>query len=160
MGGQIAQIMAADRPDDVSKLILINPVPASGIPIPDEVGALFRSAGGDADKRAAVVDMSCKQLDAEARQRLLDVSEFVPEAMVQATYDAFTAGGFADRLAAITAPTVVLATSDAFLPPAFLQAAVVDPIANATLITLEGPGHYPMAERPADTIRLILDALP
>jgi hypothetical protein len=44
-----------------------------------------------------------------------------------------------------------VATDDPFLPPAFLQAAIVDKISGATMRHIAGPGHYPTVERPADT---------
>jgi len=51
---------------------------------------------------------------------------------------------------------LALATDDPFLPPAFLQQAVVDKIARAKLAYLPGAGHYPAAERPAETAAILL----
>jgi pimeloyl-ACP methyl ester carboxylesterase len=48
-----------------------------------------------------------------------------------------------------------VATDDPFLPPPFLTQAVVQPIRNARLVYLPGPGHYPQVERPAETAALI-----
>ena len=68
-------------------------------------------------------------------------------------------GGFSDRLGEIGASTHVVATSDPFLPPAFLQAAVVDLIDDAKLHILDGPGHYPMSETPDAMVTLLREIL-
>jgi non-heme chloroperoxidase len=65
------------------------------------------------------------------------------------------AGGFAERLSAIKAPTLVVATDDPFLPPAFLRQAVVSLIRGARLAVLPGPGHYVQVERPRETAALL-----
>ena len=53
----------------------------------------------------------------------------------------------------------VVATDDPFLPPPFLEQAVVSKIAGAKLAVVKGPGHYPQVERPdalADVVRSFL----
>jgi pimeloyl-ACP methyl ester carboxylesterase len=148
MGGAIAQLVAVDRPDLVERLILVNPVPAAGLPLPEEAMGLFSTSAGDRDKQAIILGMACLQLADEERDRLLDVAATVKAQAIVDSLAAWTAGGFADRLGEVSAPTHVIATSDPFLPPAFLQAAVVDLIDGAELHVLEGPGHYPMCEDP------------
>ena len=55
----------------------------------------------------------------------------------------------------VVAPTLVVATDDPFLPPAFLRQAVVQPIRGARMTHLPGPGHYPQVERPHETAALV-----
>lgn len=155
MGGQIAQVMVADRPDDASALILMNPVPAAGLPLPADARALFAASAGDPDKQSTILDLACCELDDAGRAHLLAVAATASERFVVDSLAAWTAGGFAERLSRITARTEVIATSDPFLPPSFLQEAVVDLIAGATLHVFDGPGHYPLVERPAETAALL-----
>jgi non-heme chloroperoxidase len=155
MGGQIAQRVAAEVPGRVSGLALLCSVPASGMALPPDAAGLFRTSGGDAGKQGTILDLACKQLSAEDRARMVaDAGAISPEC-IQAAFDAWTGGGFAERLSRILAPTLVLATDDPFLPPAFLAETVVTPIARARLVYLPGPGHYPQVERPKETTAIV-----
>lgn len=155
MGGQIAQWVASAAPERVEGVVLLNTVPASGIPLPSDAAGLFRTSAGDREKQKTILGLACKQLSAPALEKTLaDAAGVSPEAIV-GCFDAWTAGGFADRLAHIAAPTLVVATDDPFLPVAFLKQAVVAPIRGARLTYLPGPGHYPQVERPAETAALV-----
>ncbi len=150
MGGQIAQIVAARHPGRVSRLALVCPVPASGIPLPDEARGLFSTSGGDRDKQAMILGMACLKLEDSARDALLDDAGGIPAACIEESFGAWAAGGFEGELGAITAQTLVVGTDDPFLPPDFLNAAVVGPIAGATFLHIPGPGHYPLIEQTQD----------
>ncbi|MCA9637444.1 MAG: alpha/beta hydrolase [Myxococcales bacterium] len=154
MGGQIAQLLAATAPERVSGLVLLCPVPACGIPLPPEAQGLFRGAS-TRDPQATILGMACKELNEESTERLLGLGASVSPECIAESFDAWMTGGFADRLGAIQAPTLCVATDDPFLPPEFLTAAVVDPIARARLAVLRGPGHYVQVERPAETAAII-----
>jgi len=136
-------------------MILINTVPASGIPLPDEAVGLFRNSAQNRDSQAAILGMAYKELSEDDQNALLDDAGQIPAACIQGAFDAWTAGGFADKLGQITAPTLVVATDDPFLPPDFLTGAVVNPIAKARLTYLPGPGHYPLVERTPETASIV-----
>jgi len=155
MGGQIAQKVATLAGDRISGLALLCTVPASGIALPSEADALFRTSGGDTSKQRTNLDLACKQLPDDARDRLLaDAAKISSECIVGA-YEAWTKGGFAEQLSKITAPTLVLSTDDPFLPPDFLQAQIVALIRGAQRVHLPGPGHYPQVERPVETSAVV-----
>jgi non-heme chloroperoxidase len=155
MGGAIAQYLAATQPQRVSGLVLLCPVPASGIPLPDEARGLFRTSGGNREAQKTILGLACKELPESARDRLLDDAATVSTPCIEQAFDAWTQGGFAHRLSAIQSPTLVVGTDDPFLPPAFLTAAVVEPIAGARLAILPGPGHYVQVERPRESAALV-----
>lgn len=155
MGGQLAQWIAANAPERVEGVVLLNTVPASGMQLPPEAAGLFRTSAGSREKQQTILSLACKQLKPESMEALLKVAEGVCPESIQGVFDAWTKGGFADQLSRITAPTLVVATDDPFLPPAFLKQAVVAPIRNARLAYLPGPGHYPGVERPEETAALI-----
>ncbi|NNB87884.1 alpha/beta hydrolase [Corallococcus exiguus] len=159
MGGQIAQWVAAEAPSRVTGLVLANSVPASGLPLPPDAAGLFRGSAGDREKQKTILGLACKQLSPESLEALLKDSGAVSKDAIEQCFDSWTTGGFADRLSAITAPTLVVATDDPFLPPVFLKQAVVGLIRNARLAHLPGPGHYPQVERPAETAALLASFL-
>jgi len=155
MGGQVAQLVAAIATERVRSLVLVNPVPLSGLPLPPEVAAAFRGSGGNRAAQGAILDQACLELAPEAKQALLDDAGTIAPAWIARGLDLFVAGGDATKLAAIACPTLVVATDDPFLPPAFLEQTIVSKIAGARLATLHGPGHYPQVERPAALAALV-----
>ena len=159
MGGQIAQWVAAHAPSRVEGLFLLPTVPAAGLPLPADAVGLFRTSAGDREKQKIILGLACKQLPEAALERMLKDSGEVARASIEGSFDAWTAGGFEDKLGAITAPTLVLATDDPFLPPALLREKVVQHIRGARLAYLPGPGHYPQVERPVETAALLTSFL-
>jgi pimeloyl-ACP methyl ester carboxylesterase len=157
MGGQIAQALAAALGDRAAGLVLLNSVPAAGLPLPDDAKGLFRNSGGAREMQKTILGLACKQLTDGAREQLLDDAGTIPVACIQGAFDAWTGGGIENVLGSIKARTLVVATDDPFLPPDFLRASVVDKIKGARLAVLPGPGHYPQVERPRETA-LIVDA--
>jgi pimeloyl-ACP methyl ester carboxylesterase len=155
MGGQIAQWLAATEPERVAGQVLLCTVPAAGMPLPAEAQGLFRGCAQNRGMQQTILGLACKELSEAARERLLDDAHNVSAPCIEQAFDAWTHGGFADRLHSIKCPTLVVATDDPFLPPAFLQQAVVSPIAKARLAVLPGPGHYVQVERPRETAALV-----
>jgi pimeloyl-ACP methyl ester carboxylesterase len=149
MGGQIAQLVAATRPDRVAGLCAVLPVPAAGLPLPAEASAMFRAAGGDAAALARILDMASPGLARGVRERLVAEALRVAPRCVAEAFDAWSTGGFADRLGAIAAPTLVVGSDDPFLPVALLREQVVCRIVGARLAKIDGAGHYAVSERPA-----------
>ncbi len=150
MGGRIAQGVAARHPARVSRLALVCPVPASGIPLPDDARGLFSTSGQDRDKQGMILGMACLKLEDADKEALLDDAGAISADCIKESFEAWSAGGFQDELGGITATTLVVGTDDPFLPPEFLGAAVVDPIADATFQHIPGPGHYPQIEQTED----------
>ncbi|MCS6912689.1 MAG: alpha/beta hydrolase [Myxococcales bacterium] len=142
-------------PARVAGLVLLCPVPAAGLPLPEPTRKLFHDAAGNHSQQRTILQMACRELTEAARERLLDLAASIPAACLHAGLEAWSRGGFADRLAALCAPTLVVATNDPFLPPSLLATAVVAPIARARLAVLPGPGHYPQVERPRETAALL-----
>lgn len=159
MGGAVAQLCAAAIPERIGRLFLMNPVPLSGVPLPEPVHELFSTCAGDRSKQGRILDMSTLQLAAEDRDRLLDVAATVSGPCIRESLVAWTSGGFTERLSEIEAETHVIGTSDPFLPPEFLTSAIVEQVANARFHLLTGPGHYPLVEAPDATAELLRSLL-
>jgi pimeloyl-ACP methyl ester carboxylesterase len=150
MGGQLAQWIASEIPERVTAIVLINSVPASGLQLPAEAHGLFSTSGGDRGKQGTILDLACKELTPGDREFLLDEAIQIEPARIVRMLTSWTRASFAQRLSAIRARTLVIATDDPFLPPELLRDAIVDKIAGARFHLLAGPGHYPVVERPAE----------
>jgi non-heme chloroperoxidase len=161
MGGQIVQRAAIELGDRVRTSVLICPVPASGMPgFPSELRGLFRTCGGNPEAQTKILQMACKQLDDAGLKAILATAATVYPNCIADGFEAWTGGGFEDRLGEIRCPkTWVIGTDDPFLPPEFLKAAVVDPTPNAEFVYLAGPGHYPQVEAPAVTASKLIELL-
>ena len=70
---------------------------------------------------------------------------------IEQSFQAWTKGGFADRLGDISCPTVVIGTDDPIFTPPILRDGIVDLIFGAEFIYIPGPGHYPAVEASATT---------
>jgi non-heme chloroperoxidase len=155
MGGQIAQWIAAAHPERVLGAVLLCPVPPSGLPLPDDARGLFQASPGNRELQKTILGLACKDLSASALERLLDDAGKIGAPCILQGLDAWTKGGFADKIGAIKAPTLVVATDDPFLPPEFLQKTIASLIPRAGLVYLPGPGHYVQVERSRETAALL-----
>jgi pimeloyl-ACP methyl ester carboxylesterase len=155
MGGQIAAYLAATAPERVRGAALLCPVPPSGIALPPDAAGLFRGSAGNRGAQETILKLACKEITDGAREALLDVAGQVSAAAIEQAFDAWTAGGFADRMGRVTSPLLVVATDDPFLPPPFLKQEIVARVPHARLVYLPGPGHYVQVERPRETAAIV-----
>jgi pimeloyl-ACP methyl ester carboxylesterase len=145
MGGAIAQALALQRPERLAGLVLI----ATGARLrvlPRLVELLRR------DPRAgqSVLQELSFGADAPAECSAM-VARVLHEAAPLVTLGDFLACDrfdVRDRLSALRIPTLVLAgTADRLTPPRYPRF-LVDTIAGARLVEIEGAGHFPQLERP------------
>lgn len=155
MGGAIAAWIAAASPDRVRGAALVCPVPPSGLALPPDAVGLFRGSAGNRGAQETLLKLACKELPEARLAAMLDDAGKVCAASIVQSFDAWTAGGFADRMGSVTAPVLVVATDDSFLPPAFLKKEIVDRVARGRLVYLPGPAHYPQVERPRETAAVL-----
>lgn len=154
MGGAIAQWVAAAAPARVAGLVLLCPVPASGVPLPADAMGLFRGAT-DRGSAATILGLACTNLSEGARDRLLDAGAAIPAACIVEGLEAWTGADFAARLGDITARTLVVASDDPFLPPDFLRQTIAAKVAGARIAVVRGAGHYVQVERPGETAAVL-----
>lgn len=159
MGGQIAQLVAATRPDRIEKLALLSPVPASGVELPEEAHELFYHSGGDPEAQRTILEQACLDLEDRIAEELLEVAAEIPADCIRASYSAWTEADFSGRLEEIEAETLVVASDDPFLPVEFLEETIVEPIESARSVHVSGAGHYVHLERIAETKELLEDFL-
>jgi non-heme chloroperoxidase len=151
MGGQVAQIAAVLAPGLWRSLTLINPVPVSGLELPDPLARQFRAAGGMLGAFEEIVDSACQDLMLSVRVSMIVDALGIEPRIIAEGFDAFSRGVPELALALISTPTLVVGSDDPFLPPRLLDEKVVERIRGARRVHVRGAGHYPMLERPSET---------
>jgi len=154
-GSQIVQWVAAHEPTRVAGMVLLTPVPADGLALPPDAQQLFRNCAGQRSMQSTILDLACKQLSDAGRAKILDDAASIQAPSIQEWFDAWTKGGFADKLSAVRAPTLAVTTDDPFFPPEFVRSSTTSKIAGARLAVLPGPGHYLTVENPRGTTALL-----
>jgi pimeloyl-ACP methyl ester carboxylesterase len=155
MGGQVAQWLAAHHADRIAGAVLLCPVPASGLALPDEMVAFFRSAADSRDAQRGIITNVSRELSPAAIDRLVEDAQRTAPAAIRLGFEAWRTGGFADALSQVRAPTLVIGSDDPAMPVDLLRAEIVAKIAGARLAVLPGPGHYLPVERPRETAALL-----
>lgn len=152
MGAAVAQRFAIDHPDAVEGLILIAPVPASGVPFPAKTVDFFRSTAGNPERAAHwLKQLTLREPPAHVTKLLQDAATTVPAEVALESLRSWQEAEFADEAATIETPTLILAPSDDWpiMTPAFLKEKIGDVIAGSTLEIVEESGHYAPVEQPA-----------
>ena len=73
LGTQVAELVAAQHPDQVRGLVLLTPVPLGGTQLPDEVVAPFGALGGDRVAQRRLRAELSPHLSEEQLDRLADI---------------------------------------------------------------------------------------
>jgi pimeloyl-ACP methyl ester carboxylesterase len=166
MGGAIAQEVALARPERVRSLVL-NGTWCRGDRFLHEI---FRSWMWTARKSDGIrdflvaVNLWCfapRVWNDGTMDGWLDAAEASPS---QQSVDAFCRSAdalihhdSADRIGAVTAPTLVtVGELDLVLPPRFSQG-IVERISGSRLVVVPGAGHQPFQEQPDDYNRLLAE---
>jgi len=152
MGGMAAQRVAIDAAEAVRAVVGITPVPASGVPLPPEVLAIFQAAATENDAAAGVIETSLgRRLTPALTRMILEHMRATVAPDVFADYlRAFTATDFAGECAAYRGPMLILVGQhDQGVSDEFVRATFPAIFPQALLESLPNAGHYPMLETPA-----------
>jgi pimeloyl-ACP methyl ester carboxylesterase len=158
MSGKWAQWMACAVPERVRGQVLIAPVPAIEVPLPEAEKERWLAVARSGDREVFedwLLAWIKEPLTPEVVDRYFYDVTRTSQITLAATLDMCTNGGFMERLAAIEAPTLVVAGEyDRLLPAATLRQAVLTPIARSRLVVLDC-GHEIPVERPRMLAALI-----
>lgn len=161
MGAQIAELVAQRLPDRTAALVLVTPTPLAGNTLPDEVRSMLRDSGGNPEAQRAIRSMFSRRLPERQLARLTDPATMMGKAAVQAYYDAFT-GGHPSGNAQCTfrGPMLVIAANqDPVIPVEMVAQARAQRFPRAAFTRIEGSGHWPQMEQPAQTAGVIASFL-
>jgi pimeloyl-ACP methyl ester carboxylesterase len=161
MGGTIAMKVALERRTALSKLILVSPVPACGVPFSDADVAYFRTLGGTRQGAEQVLTtMMTRKPSQELLDRVIDHTASVALEAFLEGFDAWRTASFADQIAAISTPTIVFGgEGEQPLSPDLLKQEVVARIRGASFRAIAGVGHYPQVEAPDEFVALLMNVL-
>jgi non-heme chloroperoxidase len=159
MSGRWSQWLACTAPERVSGQILLAPVPAMDIPIPDEEKERWLSVARSGDKDVFeewVRAWSKEPLPADIIDGYFADVTRTSQISLGATMDMCVRGGsFLDRLAETQAATLVVGGKhDALLSVDFLRETVVGPIPGARMVVLDS-GHEIPFEQPVVAAALL-----
>ena len=158
MGSQIAEIVAAEHPDQVDGLVLLTPVPLGGTHLPAEELDPFRSLANDLAAQRAARSALSPGLKALQLDRLVATGAGVAPEVV-ARYADLWNDGVKDTPATSKSASPVLVirgAKDGFVTEE-LAGAVVGRFANVREHVIDRGGHWLHVEYPVTVAATILD---
>lgn len=158
MGGMVLQKMALKAPARVLSGIAATPVAASGFDMDDGTRAYFESA---AESDAALTEIFNVLTGKRHAKSFLE--NLTRSARRSTTHDAFlgylsawTRTNFAAEVDTITVPILVIAGAhDGALGPEVMKQTYLRQLKNVRMQVIDGAGHYPMLETPAEFFDVI-----
>jgi pimeloyl-ACP methyl ester carboxylesterase len=150
MGGKLAQYVAAERPANLERLILVAPGSARGLrPSPRRRAAAIAAFGSrrkiEVFQRAAMV----AALPDETMERIVDDALIAQREHWLGWYDRGREAAFPERLAEIGVPTLAIAgDGDPLVPLPQIKRDVAGAIPGCLLVVLRHTGHNVPVERP------------
>ncbi len=154
MGGKAIQRILADAPSRVKKLAAVTPVPASGVPLDDEMKAVFRAAVDNPEARRGIVGFSVgnRPLSPNWIDRIAGVPNLPGTPAAFAGYfEAWHQGDFSGEIKGKSLPVkVIVGEFDLALTPDVMKATYLTCYPNAELEVVSNAGHYPMDETPVE----------
>lgn len=158
MGGKVAQLMASRRPQGLAGLVLVAPSPPQPMRMPAEAREVMAQAYSSREAVEATIDnvLTAKPLAAADREQVIEDSlRGAPQAKA-AWPRATSLEDISDKVATITAPTLVVAGElDRVDSVDLLKAELLTRVPHAVLQVLPGTGHLSMLETPGTLARII-----
>ncbi|MBV9104235.1 MAG: alpha/beta hydrolase, partial [Candidatus Eremiobacteraeota bacterium] len=132
-------------------IVLIAPVPPSGLALPPKADEIFRSTAGNRTNFARWLKrQSLAPLPEEQFSALVEAAATIrPEVAIE-SYESWTHLDFADAARGITTPTLVLPgeADSPNLTPERLTETVLSLVRNSQMTVIERCGHYVPLEQP------------
>lgn len=159
MGAQLVELAAAARQARVAGLVLLTPIPLSGVHLEGQTAESFRRLGGDIEAQregrlAVTVSLTSRTLD------LLLVSGAKPRSVtVEQVFDAWNDGDpSGSQSSAFGGPTLVInGKDDPFVTNELLENGVLPRFENLSTVSIDQAGHIPHLEQPSEVARVVRD---
>lgn len=151
MGTLVAELVAVDHGDRVRGLVLLSPVPLTGVHLPEETAEQFRSLGGNAEAQRAVRRQLSASLPEAELDRLVVVGERVPAPVVRDLVACWNEGDpRGDSASPYRGPVLVgRGAEDGFVTDEVITAHVVPRFERAETFAVDEAGHWAHVEAPA-----------
>ena len=152
MGGKFAYRMQLEAPDRVRRLVGLNSVPVSGVPMDDDGWALFSGAATSPQNRAAIIDFTTGN-----KLTKTFINRVVQNSLDNSTVEAFAAylqawakSDFSAQAKVDTDTPVklIVGVNDPAMSADVMEQTWRVYFPNAELTILPDAGHYPMFESP------------
>jgi pimeloyl-ACP methyl ester carboxylesterase len=157
MGCQVAELASLLRPERVTGLVLITPVPLQGVRLPPEIADALRTCGGQQQMQHAIRTQFGTHLPHDKMPQLLDSGMRLTPAQVAATFDAWSSGhpeGAAPTR--VSAPIqLIVSDSDPVVRGPLLDDLILPRFPRASLVTITSSGHWPHVEQPSQVVEAI-----
>jgi 3-oxoadipate enol-lactonase len=163
IGGMIGMWAASEAPERFERLVLCCTVPYFGeAEMWDERAATVRASGMEPLVDAAIerwVTPATRAQRPECEQLLRSMFLSTPPEGYASCCEAIRDMDLRDRLGAIDAPTLVIAGSEDPATPAQRVRTIVDQVAGARYVELEGAAHIANMAQPEEFARVVLEHL-
>jgi len=157
MGCQVAELASLLRPERITGLVLITPVPLQGVTLPEEIADALRGCGGQRELQQGIRTQFGTHLPHDKIPKLLDSGMRPPPERVAATFDAWSSGhseGAAPTR--VVAPIqLIVSDSDPVVSGPLLEDLILPRFPGASLVTITSSGHWPHVEQPSQVVGAI-----
>ncbi|OIK27534.1 alpha/beta fold hydrolase [Streptomyces malaysiense] len=154
--------LLALAPGRLRRIIGVSPVPASGMPLSGEQGALFTGAAHRAADRRAIIDFTTGgRRPAAWLDRMVRLSSRRSDAKAFGAWlDSWAGEDFHTEVTGSEVPALAVAGElDPALSPEVMRRTWLSWYRHGRLVALPGAGHYAMDETPLELIRVVEDFL-
>jgi pimeloyl-ACP methyl ester carboxylesterase len=158
MGAQVAELVAAARPNIAVGLALITPVPLAGYRLTPEQAARFGHAAHDRTVASAVANRHALLVNDSARvmRTLVSATLSTPTVVAAQELDAWTAGHpLGDQPSAVSPPVLLIDSEDTFSSAELIRDVVAPRFTDARTVHVSGAGHWPHVEQPAAVTKIL-----
>ena len=160
MGGKIAQILGARRPNGLKGLVLVAAAPPVPIAAPKEQReAMLESYQSPAGVEFALSILTSRQLSPELRQQVIDDTLSGSPAAKAAWTQAGMTLDISDIVGNINPTTVIVGDADKVETEPLLRRELAPRISGTEFIVLPGVGHLSPLEAPSELAAAITTAI-
>ncbi|MFY4717035.1 alpha/beta fold hydrolase [Streptomyces sp. LaBMicrA B280] len=162
MGGAVAQRLLALAPERLRRIVGVSPVPAAGMPLSGEQGALFMDAAHKAGNRRAIIDFTTggRRPAAWLDRMVWNSFQRSDAKAFRAWLDSWAGEDFHAEVTGSEVPALAVAGElDPALSPGLMRETWLSWYRHGDLVALPGAGHYAMDETPLELIRVVEDFL-
>jgi pimeloyl-ACP methyl ester carboxylesterase len=158
LGTQVAELVAAQHPDQVRGLVLLTPVPLGGTQLPDEVVAPFGALGGDRVAQRRLRAELSPHLSEEQLHRLADVGAPVAADVTAHYVDVWNNGvRNAPATSTFSGPVLIIrGGADGFVTQQLVDA-ISPRFVEPDVKVIDKGGHWIHVEYPGSVATMILD---